>query len=324
MSDTDDEFNSPLGSPAERARFVADYPELRDVIADLERTVTPAFHDADHEAIQTQQMIKRNRLAEILGSALVATLAIIGLARENEWAWGASAGVLAGLTAAFALHGRRQDLDRWLDRRRVAEELRSLYFTTLTREPDHDSVERRRALRVETDAIIAPTFVRARDEPARPDVPDDRPISGAAWQLYQTARLQAQIDWMEAKSQTVALRSQRLAWLQIGLLAAAAIAGFAIALLEIAEERRWTGDLATWLGVVVAASAGLVSLAASADGVVAGERLADNYLHTVKRLRNVQRDLEADMGRESDVAEIEWLLLGEHQSWRRITKEYNS
>ncbi len=324
MSTTGAEPKSPLGGPAERAAIVAAHPALEDVICDLERTITPEFHAADQDAVQTQQAIKSNRLAEICGSALVATLAIIGLARDGEWAWGASAGVLAGLTAAFALHGRRQDLDRWLDRRRIAEELRSLYFTTLVSAADLDSMERRKMLRTATDDIIAPEFVRARDEPARPDVAEDRTVGGAVWQVYRSERLRSQIDWMESKSRTVADRSRRLAWVQIGLLASAAIAGFAIATVEISSEAEWTGDLVTWLGVVVAASAGLVSLAASADGVVAGERLSDNYVQTVARLRNVERDLDADAGRTSDVAEIEWLLLGEHRSWRRITKEYNS
>jgi hypothetical protein len=323
MTTTDAELKSPLGGPAERAAIAAAHPALEDVIFDLERTITPEFHAADQDAITTQQAIKRNRLAEICGSALVATLAIIGLARDGEWAWGASAGVLAGLTAAFALHGRRQDLDRWLDRRRIAEELRSLYFTTLVSAADRDSIERRKMLRTATDDIIAPEFVRARDEPARPGVAEDRTVGGAVWQVYRSERLRSQIDWMESKSRTVADRSRRLAWVQIGLLASAAIAGFAIATVEISDAD-WTGDLVTWLGVVVAASAGLVSLAASADGVVAGERLADNYVQTVARLRNVERDLDGDAGRTSDVAEIEWLLLGEHRSWRRITKEYNS
>ncbi len=325
MSDAaiEDELNSPLGSPAERAQVLLKYPELREVIADLERTVTPAFHDADRDAIRTQQTIKRNRLAEICGSALVATLAIIGLA-QDQWWWGASAGVLAGLTATFAYHGRNQDLNRWLNRRRIAEELRSLYFTSLTSSTNLDSLERRRVLRAAIDDIISPEFVRAREDRGRPEVPEDQPVSGAAWQVYLTSRLASQIKWMEKTSKRVGDRSRQLGWVQVGLLATAAVAGFAIAAFGIADDTDGTRGIVTWLGVVVAASAGLVSLAASADGVVAGERLAENYVETVKRLRNVKRDLDDEAGHTSDVAEVEWLLLGEHRSWQRITKEYNA
>jgi hypothetical protein len=325
MSDApiDTELSSPLGSSAEQAQILLKYPELREVITDLERTVTPAFHDADRDAIRTQQTIKRNRLAEICGSALVATLAIIGLA-QDQWWWGASAGVLAGLTAAFAYHGRHQDLNKWLDRRRVAEELRSLYFTSLTSSVDLDSIERRRGLRAAIDDIISPEFMRAREGRGRPTVPDDQPVRGAAWEVYITSRLASQITWMDKTSKRVGDRSRQLGWIQVGLLAAAAVAGFAIAAFGFAGDSDRTSDIVTWLGVVVAASAGLVSLAASADGVVAGERLAENYIETVKRLRNVRRDLDDQAGHTSDIAEVEWLLLGEHRSWQRITKEYNS
>ena len=231
MSDGDQELESPLGSASDRAQVLADHPELSEVIADLERMITPKFHEADSEAAKAQRTIKRNQLFEISGSALVATLAIIGLARQDEWAWGAAAGVLAGLTAAFAVHGQRQDLTDWLDNRRIAEELRSLYFTTLTGSAELDSSDRRRALRSAIDRIIAPESERVREEIPRPASSDDRSVTGAAWEVYLSARLQSQMKWMDGKRKMLADRSRRFAW-RLQVAAAIFVVGLSVGLIR--------------------------------------------------------------------------------------------
>lgn len=327
-SPTDPDMNSPLGSAAEVERVRSLNGSIGAVIDDLERVVTPEFHRADQKAISSQRMIKRTRLSEMCGGALVATLAIIGLARE-EWQWGAMAGLIAGLTAVVSAQRRASQLEHWLDQRRVAEELRSLYFRVLTAAATIiDSADRRRWLGKQVDAVVAPEWILAASDAANAPLDRGTPVDPTAWKVYRVQRLEAQINWMKGKSRTVTSRSKLFGHIQTALLAAAAIAGLIIGLVEsastdVSQSGASTNDLTTWLGVIVAASAGLVSLAAAADTVVASERLAEHYDRTVHRLESIERSLDDDAGWTADIDHTEAVLLAEHRVWQRITQGNN-
>lgn len=322
----DGALTSPLGPPAEIERIRGLGEPLESIVEDLERIITPEFHRADAEAIDSQRMIKRTRLAEICGGAIIATLAIIGLARD-EWQWGALAGLIAGLTAVASAQRRSHELESWLDQRRIAEELRSLYFRMLT-SPDassDDGTERRRHIRVEVDSIVAPEYLLAAEDAATGPRDRGQRIDPATWGVYRTRRLEDQIEWMRGKSRTVERRSTWFGRAQTLLLAASAIAGLCIAVIEASGDGGGadSNGLTTWLGVLVAASAGLVSLAAAADTVVASERLSEHYDRTVRRLEAIQRSLDDHEGWTADVEHAEAVLLAEHRVWHRITKENN-
>ena len=259
---------SPLGNPDAVDKARADHPGLAPIIDDLEQVITPPFDAADRQAIHTQRTVKRTRLVEMTGGAIVAVLAITQLIADTD-AWirglGVAAASIAAITAIAAGRGRGQSLEDWLDNRRNAEELRSLYFLALTSNDLRRSPNRRRLVRAKVQQILKPERALPDFEPDVNADPDLDRLDTEAWQLYREARLDDQISWMRGKSATVKARTEMLGGLQTGLIVTASIcAAFTVLL----------GADAQWLAVPIAASAGLVSFLAAVDGVVASERLA--------------------------------------------------
>ncbi len=307
------ELVSPLGDPSAVARAGAEYPSLAPVIDDLEQVITPPFDHADHQAIVIQRTVKRTRLVEMTGGAIVAVLAITQLVADTDgWvrALGVAAAVIAAVTALAAGRGRGQRLDDWLDQRRIAEELRSLYFLALTSNELLDDPNRKRLVRVQVQQILKPERALPDFEPDVDADPDLDALVPDAWRLYREARLDDQISWMRGKTETVKARTGVLGGVQTGLIVIASICAALTVL--------WGTD-AQWLAVPVAASAGLVSFLAAVDSVVASERLAQHYERTVSRLELIERSLD-DTGSRGDVQEIETVLMAEHREWRRIAE----
>ncbi len=309
------EVVSPLGDSAARARARADHPTLAPIIDDLEQVITPPFHAADRLAIVTQRAVKRTRLVEMAGAAAVAVLAITQIAlRGDEWpgwiqALGIAAAVIAAITALAAGRGRSQNLEDWLDQRRIAEDLRSLYFLALTSTELADHPNRKRLVRAQVQQVLKPKRNLPDFEPDVDIDPKMDRLGNAAWQLYREARLDDQLAWLRRKSETVKARTDLLGGVQTGLIVTASIC----AAITVARPGWW------WFAIPVAASGGLVSFLAAVDSVVASERLAQHYGRTVARLELIERSLD-DTGSRGDVEEVELVLTAEHREWRRIAE----
>ncbi len=304
---------SPLGDPDAVARARADHPGLAPIIDDLEQVITPPFDAADHQAITTQRTVKRTRLVEMTGGAIVAVLAITQLVKEtDDWirGLGVATASIAAITAIAAGRGRGQSLEDWLDNRRIAEELRSLYFLALTSNDIRSNPNRRRLMRAQVQQILKPERALPDFEPDVDADPNLDRLDAETWQLYREARLDDQISWLRGKSETVKARTGMLGGLQTGLIVTASICAALTVLL---------GADAWWLAVPVAASAGLVSFLAAIDSVVASERLAQHYERTVARLELIDHSLD-ETGSRGDVEEVETVLMAEHREWRRIAE----
>lgn len=334
---------SPLGDRAAVERATADFPDIAARIEDLEAVVTPEFDRADRAAIDTQVRLKHHRLTEIGGGVLVAVFALLRLALGDDarWAGGAAAVVAAG-TGVVAVVGRRHGLEQWLDNRRIAEELRSLYFRWIVSVPeeatrpappadgDEGGDDRddgdvtagydaqrpdRRRLRAEVNRIISVEPVRVGHELTGRVIDDEqarRPIVGQAWQLYLTARLRDQVAWMRTKSNSVQTRTHALQWGQVAMMTAAAVCGLASGYV--------TGSGGRILAVPVAATAVIVSFLATVDSITASDQLAQHYERTVRRLAVIERAIGDELGSLDDVEAIESVLLAEHRTWHRITE----
>ena len=317
------EPTSPLGDRAAVDRAKAAYPVLAERIDDLEDIVTPEFDRADQTAIDTQAKLKRYRLLEIAGGVVVAVFALIRLGFGDDARWaGAAAAIVAAGTGAIAIAGRRHGLERWLDNRRIAEELRSLYFRWLVSQTSGDETaddavddhERRRRLRSEVTRLIAVEPIRLGAEltgPVDNGTPARQTIDDQAWQLYVDARFHDQTEWLRAKSDSVRVRTHTLQWAQVVMLGAAAVYGFISGYVSGTEGRI--------LAVPVAATAVIVGFLATVDSVTASDQLAQHYLRTVRRLDVIDRG-RADGGTFGDVEEIESVLLAEHRTWHRIAE----
>ena len=123
---------SPLGSAADVARVRETSPSLVAVIDDLEDLVALEFVEADAAAVVARQTMSRHRMIDLAGGALVTALGLsrLGFGDGAQWC-SAAAGLVAATVSASAMSQRGSQLDTWLDHRRVAEELRSLYFRHL-------------------------------------------------------------------------------------------------------------------------------------------------------------------------------------------------
>lgn len=305
---------SPLGDADAVAATTRRFPDLADDIADLEAIVTPEFDRADRAAIANQAGLKRNRLIELTGGVITAILAIIrlGLGDDARWA-GAAAATVAAATGVVALAGRNHGLDQWLDHRRVAEELRSLYFRWLVSDAEADATERRARLRAEVNRIIAVEPIRVGPDLTGDDVrTGGSRLDDATWQLYREARLRDQLAWMRSRSDRVAVRSNRLRSGQIVLMGGAAVCGLLSGYVG--------GRTGVLLAVPIAATATMVAFLAAIDALTASEQVAQHYERTVRRLEVIDRSLDDSTGSLDDVEEIENVLMAEHRTWHRITE----
>lgn len=307
--------HSPLGDAAAVERTRAAYPALGEHIDDLESIITPEFDRADRAAIDTQARLKQNRLIEMAGGALVAVFALVrlGVGDRAQWAGGAAA-IVAGATGVIAIAGRRHGLDQWLDSRRIAEELRSLYFRWLTSIGDTDRTQRRRQLRAEVNRIISVEPIRIGAELTGLDASNTaaEPIGDQAWRLYRDARLRDQLEWMRGKSESVRTRTQALQTAQVVMMGGAAVCGLLSSYV--------TGDEGRLLAVPVAASAAVIGFLATVDTVTVSDQLAQHYQRTVRRLDVIDRALADERGSLDDVEEIEAVLMAEHRTWHRLTE----
>ena len=311
---------SPLGDHEAVHHAKAAYPDLALRIDDLEAVVTPEFDRADRAAIDTQARLKHNRLTEIAGGVLVAVFALVrlGLGDQARWTGGAAAVIAAG-TGVVAVAGRRHGLEQWLDNRRIAEELRSLYFrwlvsTTGNRDADSDPAGLRRQLRSEVNRVIAVEPIRVGNELTGriiDQLQTDQRIGDQAWRLYLEARLRDQVEWMRSKSDSVRTRTHALQWAQITMMTAAAVCGLVSGYVTGIEGRL--------LAVPVAATAVVVSFLATVDSITASDQLAQHYQRTLRRLDVIERAL-GDDGSLDEVEEIESVLLAEHRIWHRIAE----
>lgn len=306
---------SPLGGVDDVANAKAQYPALAERIDDLERIVTPEFDRTDRKAIETQSRLKRARLIEIAGGALVALFALVrlGFGDDAQWA-GVVAAVIAAGTGVIAVAGRQHGLESWLDNRRVAEELRSLYFSSLIDTDDREPAAFRKRLRTRVSNTISVEATRMgpeRDDtetsPASTDTVDEQ-----AWALYRTARLRGQIDWMQRKTASVEGRTKALQSAQVVMMAGAAVCGLLSGYID--------GTAGQALAVPVAATAVIVGFLATVDAITASDRLAQHYERTARRLTTIDNQLQDETGSLDDVEQIESVLMAEHRAWHRITE----
>ena len=307
---------SPLGDHAAVSTVKQRYPTLAEHIDDVEAIVTPEFDRADRAAIDTQARIKQNRLIEMGGGLLVVVFALIRLGVGDRAQWAAAvAAIIAAGTGVVSVAGRRHGLEQWLDNRRIAEELRSLYFRWLVSGAELPVQERRRKLRSEVTRIIAVESVRigpelTGDETASGD--EDIPLHDDVWHLYREARLHDQLDWLRNRASRVSSRSRSLQNTQVLLMTAAAVCGLLSGYID--------GDDGRLLAVPVAATAAIVGFLATVDALTASDRLAQHYERTVRRLDVIDRSLANSPATLADVELVEAVLLSEHRTWHRITE----
>lgn len=304
---------SPLGSAADVARIRETSPSLVKVIDDLEELVAPAFAEADAAAVVARQQMSRHRMIDLAGGAVVTALGLGRLAFGDGAQWcSAAAGLVAAAVSASAISQRGSQLDKWLDHRRLAEELRSLYFRHLVDSASMDDPVRRRAIGDDVGALIGGSEPR---RGARADgTGDGTPaVSAEAWRVYAERRLRDQIEWMTAKSRSVESRTRVFGRAQIGLMVMAAVFGFASSLVADPAGRAFA--------IPVAAMAGLVAVVAALDSVVANERLSTHYQRTAKRLELIERSIGQTPVSGGDISEIESILMAEHRAWQVIAQE---
>jgi hypothetical protein len=304
---------SPLGSADHVARIRGASPSLVPVIDDLEDLVTPEFAGADAAAVAARQMMSRHRMIDLAGGAVVTAFGLgrLGFGDGAQWC-SAAAGLVAAAISASAMSQRGSQLDRWLDHRRLAEELRSLYFRHLVESAAMDDAPRRRAIRDDVGALIGGSEARSRTR-AEADAAVAPTVSAEAWRVYAERRLRDQIEWMTAKSRSVEARTRVFGRAQMALMVMAALFGFASALVA--------DPLGRALAIPVAAMAGLVAVVAAVDAVVANERLSTHYQRTAKRLQLIERSIGDTPASGGDISEIESILMAEHRAWQVIAQE---
>ena len=314
MSDGPPDQASPLGDAAAIRAAQQRFPTLAEHIDDLEAIVTPEFDRADRAAIANQAGLKRNRLIELTGGVVTAVLAIVrlGFGDRAQWA-GAAAAIVAAGTGVVVIAGRNHGLDQWLDNRRIAEELRSLYFRWLVSDAEAEREPRRARLRAEVTRIIAVEPIRVGPElTGEVDHDGSDRLDAPTWELYRDARLRDQLAWMRGRSNRVAVRSSRLQTAEVTLMGGAAVCGLLSGYVD--------GEAGVLLAVPIAAMATIVAFLAAVDALTASEQVAKHYERTVRRLEVIDRSLDDSIGSLDDVESIENVLLAEHRTWHRITE----
>jgi hypothetical protein len=286
---------------------------MDELITDLEDIITPEFAIADAAAVTARSRLSHTRLIDLIGGAIVTVLGLVRLGMGDDARWASiGAAVVAGFVSVSAISTRRSQLDHWLDNRRTAEELRSLYFRHLVTSETVPREQRRRSIGIEVLRLTAGDDA----ETAKAEVSDGppaQPLSADAWSIYVERRLRDQIDWMTSKVRAVDARTRALNTMQTILMAVAALCGAISAVVA--------DPLGQALAVPIATTAGLVATLAAIDSVVASERLSTHYQRSIRRLQIIERSLVGATGTTHDVSEIEAVLMSEHRAWHRIAQE---
>jgi hypothetical protein len=137
------------------------YPSLAPDFQVLDRTVAPAFAEADLAALRHQHRYRRQQVIILLGSAALSGLGgLQALFADQRWP-GLLLAVLGVLLAATGRAARELgDLKGYLDARVKAERLRGLHFLFLSRTGKYAGTDREANLQ---RAVVA---IRFGKEPA--------------------------------------------------------------------------------------------------------------------------------------------------------------
>lgn len=311
-------MSSPLGSADEVAAIREQHPDLAPLIGDLEAIIGPDFTRSGDKAQAAQDKVKRSRSVALIGTAIAAVASVLQVI-PSDWVQipAKFAVLIAGVVAAGAVATRRErHFKDWTKNRRVAEELRSLYFRELAvADVAADPEARRHALDTKLVAVLDGATVdvaAALVAPSGPALPEDRVA------LYNRHRLTDQIDWMTGKAEANRKAASRLDGAQSALVLAIPLLS-AIGLLSGLSE----GDESQIPEAAVATA--IVSGAATAIGAASTslghDRLAAHYERTVADLERHRRRWRLGTPNEGLVEQIEHTLMREHRTWHQLTED---
>ncbi|MDW3220483.1 MAG: SLATT domain-containing protein [Acidimicrobiales bacterium] len=310
--------SSPLGSADHVAAIRTDHPDLAALIDDLEAVVAPAYEDADAKAVAAQSKLDRSRRLALIGTAVAALASVLQVVPNHGFRIGAQiAVILAGAVSAAAINARRERVfRRWTEQRRIAEELRSLYFRELAAaDVDAPSGERRLSLTARIDVVSA----GGTTDVARPvNVAPGTELGEDRAALYGRLRLSGQIDWMRDKAEGLRTWADRLDGVQTGLTVAIPLLGGIGLLAEFNEGAAVDVPQAAIASAVVAGAATAIGAASASLG---HERLAAHYERTVADLERYRRVWASGMSTDGLVEAVEQSLMREHRSWHQLTED---
>ena len=310
-------MRSPLGSADQVARVRDEHPTLAPLIDELQEMVGPEYDRANERAIAAQAKLDRSRRIAMVGTAVAALASVLHVVPNENFRLAASVlVVVSGAVAAAAFaRGRERTFREWTEQRRIAEEMRSLYFRRLALDdPGGEATERRLAL---AEQITAITFGGTSDVSRPATVAPGDPLADERAAVYGTFRLNGQIEWMRNKAAGLRVWAARLDGAQTGLTIAIPLLG----VVGIISEQ--TADGAVEVPAAAIASA-IVSGAAAAIGAASAslghDRLAAHYERTVADLERYRR---VWLGSRTDglVEAIEQTLMREHRAWHELTED---
>jgi len=108
------------------------YRHLAPALRELQSVVVPLYDECNTEALLEQNRHRRQQVLLLIGALLTTSFGSIQAALAGSVWPGIVVAIVAAATSAVSSVGRRSaSLDRYLDFRRRAERLRSLYFRHL-------------------------------------------------------------------------------------------------------------------------------------------------------------------------------------------------
>ncbi|MEM7140408.1 MAG: DUF4231 domain-containing protein [Actinomycetota bacterium] len=309
---------SPLGGDAVVEAARRDHPELTPILDDLEAMVSPEYDRADAKAVEAQGRVDRSRRIALIGTAVAALASVLQIVPE-PWIQrtGQIAVLVAGIVAAAAVTTRNQrHFDEWTESRRVAEEMRSLYFRELAlADMDADAEHRRLALAQEISEVVDGGSVEA----ARVTVDAKGPeLVDARAKLYGDLRLTGQINWMTGKAKKLRASAGRLEGAQNALVIALPLLSGIGILFDLSGSSSTELPQAAFMTALVSGAATAVGAASSALG---HDRLAAHYERTAADLQRYRRVWKAGSATHGLVAAIEQTLMREHRAWHELTED---
>ena len=109
-----------------------EYRHLAPALRDLQAVVVPLYDECNTEALLEQNRHRRQQVLLLIGALLTTSFGSIQAALTGSVWPGIVVAIVAAATSAVSSVGRRSaSLDRYLEFRRRAERLRSLYFRHL-------------------------------------------------------------------------------------------------------------------------------------------------------------------------------------------------
>lgn len=292
------------------------YPALLEDFAVLDTVLLPVFREQDGQAIFFQNRHRLTSVGLIVGSVLTSLLGILTPLLPGVWAGTAESVVAAALAAVTILSGS-DHLERYLNARLAAEELRGVAFHLLSRAEPYAGEDRIAVLTERVSDIgqnvprtaspkiaVAPHAQEPCLEIGAPGDERERQFQA----LYRRFRYQDQLRFYRSRQREFASAQRQAQWVSLGLMLLTTLAAGleTVPVTWVSVVCRLAAAIGPLLVIGLSAYSGLYGFAQQA-------KLYQDAVHNLERL--------LPLGLHTSLEAVEAILETEQAQWGQLAKE---